>query len=136
MEKALLDTDILSEILKGKDAQVLAHASQYLAEHARFAFSAMTLYEIIRGFRAAKAVSQLASFVKLADDSDVVPISAIVLNRAAELWADAHAGGQPRNDADLIIAATALETGRVLVTGNTGHFTWIPQLRIEDWRQA
>jgi hypothetical protein len=34
----------------------------------------------------------------------------------------------------LIIAATALETGRALVTGNTAHFGWIPALTIEDWR--
>jgi len=31
--------------------------------------------------------------------------------------------------------ATAIETGRVLVTGNTPHFSWISGLRIEDWRQ-
>jgi predicted nucleic acid-binding protein len=54
--------------------------------------------------------------------------------RAAELWADARTGGQPHDDADLIIAATALETGRVLVTGNVPHFAWITGLRLEDWR--
>jgi predicted nucleic acid-binding protein len=34
----------------------------------------------------------------------------------------------------LIIAATALETGRVLVTGNTAHYAWISGLTLEDWR--
>ena len=41
----------------------------------------------------------------------------------------------PNADADLIIAATAMEHGRVLVTGNTPHFAWISGLRLEDWRQ-
>jgi hypothetical protein len=41
----------------------------------------------------------------------------------------------PHADADVLIAATALEHGRVLVTGNTAHFSWIPGLAIEDWRQ-
>jgi predicted nucleic acid-binding protein len=44
-----------------------------------------------------------------------------ILMRAADLWAEGKHGGHPSDDADLIIAATALETGRVLVTGNTAH---------------
>ncbi|MDB5389111.1 MAG: hypothetical protein JWM11_4757 [Planctomycetaceae bacterium] len=47
MELAILDTDILSEVLKRKDLQVLASARQYLIEHQRLVFSAMTLYEVV-----------------------------------------------------------------------------------------
>jgi len=43
-------------------------------------------------------------------------------------------GGHPGRDADLIIAATALEHGRVLVTGNTLHFAWVPGLKLSNWR--
>lgn len=42
MEEALLDTDILSEVLKAKDAILLAKAREYLSLRQRFAFSAMT----------------------------------------------------------------------------------------------
>lgn len=134
MDQALIDTDILSEVLKAKDPRVLRRASDYLTEHGRLSFSAMTFYEMIRGIRASNAVRQLESFTKLAQTSDMLPVSIEVLDRAASLWAEAHGGGHPRNDADLIIAATALEANRVLITGNTSHFDWIPQLRIEDWR--
>jgi tRNA(fMet)-specific endonuclease VapC len=134
MDEALIDTDILSEILKGKDPHVTAAAQQYLAAHERFAFSAMTLYEIIRGMVANRASRQLAAFCAMADTSEVVPITNPVLRRAADLWADARSGGHPREDADLIIAATALETRRLLVTGNSPHFSWIPGLRLADWR--
>jgi predicted nucleic acid-binding protein len=57
-----------------------------------------------------------------------------VLDRAAALWADARSRGLPDNDADLIIAATALVHGGTLVTGNTAHFTWVPGLQLADWR--
>jgi tRNA(fMet)-specific endonuclease VapC len=134
MDAALLDTDILSEILKAKNPQVLDVGRRYLAERQRFAFSAITFYEIIRGFRANRAVRALTEFLKLADDCDVLPISVPVLKRAADLWAEARQGGHPRDDADLIIAATALETRRVLVTGNTTHFAWISDLSLTDWR--
>lgn len=134
MEAALIDSDILSEVIKAKDAKLVAKASEYLREHQRFCFSAITQYEITRGFRATGAIRQLASFLQLVEASDVIPVSATILDQASRLWADARNGGHPRDDADLIIAATALETRRALVTGNTAHFSWIPLLRLEDWR--
>jgi predicted nucleic acid-binding protein len=39
-------------------------------------------------------------------------------------------------DADLIIAATAMEHRRVLVSGNTDHFAWIPGLVLDNWRDS
>jgi predicted nucleic acid-binding protein len=134
MDEALLDTDILSEILKAQDQQVLARARDYLAVHQRIAFSAITFYEVLRGLLAKQATRQLSQFLTTANTSDILPVSLPVLRRAAELWAEAQTLGHPRDDADLIIAATALEADRELVTGNTTHFTWIRGLRVVDWR--
>jgi tRNA(fMet)-specific endonuclease VapC len=136
MREAILDTDILSEVLKKKDPQVLATAQQYLTHHQRLSFSAVTLYEIVRGMRASNATRQLGAFLKLVGTSDVLPVSIPVLIRAADLWAEARTGGHPKHDADLIIAATALEARRTLVTGNTSHFSWINGLQLADWRMA
>jgi tRNA(fMet)-specific endonuclease VapC len=133
MDEALIDTDILSEILKARNKLVLDVADRYLAQHQRFAFSAITLYEILRGFHANQAVRAINEFLHLADNSEVIPISTAVLKRSAEMWAYARKGGYPRNDADLIIAATALETRRVLITGNTSHFEWISGLSLANW---
>ncbi len=135
MDETILDTDILSEVLKRKDPQVLANARQYLSEHQRFAFSEMTVYEIVRGLKATHATHQLADFLRTVGTSDVVPVSRSVLMRASDLWVDGRVGGHPHDDADLIIAATALETRRVLVTGNTSHYAWINGLILQDWRQ-
>ena len=133
MDESILDTDILSEVLKRKAPQVLANARQYLVEHQRFAFSEMTVYEIVRGLKATHAAHQLADFLRTVGTSDVFPVSRPVLMRAADLWVDGRAGGHPHDDADLIIAATALETQRVLVTGNTNHYAWIKGLNLVDW---
>jgi predicted nucleic acid-binding protein len=135
MDEAILDTDMLSEVLKAKDPRVLAKAQQYLNQYGRLAFSAITFYEVVRGMVATRATKQLANFLRTVGNSDVLPVSLPILIRAADLWAAAGTGGHPRDDADLIIAATALEAARVLVTGNTTHFNWIPGLQIEDWRQ-
>jgi len=52
------------------------------------------------------------------------------------MWVSASQGGHPRSDADLIIAATAVEHGLILVTGNTPHFSWVPGLTLANWRAA
>jgi predicted nucleic acid-binding protein len=77
----------------------------------------------------------VAAFLNTARTSNVFAVDVPVLMRAGEVWARARADGHPHDDADLIIAATALENRRVLVTGNTLHFAWISGLRLEDWRQ-
>lgn len=51
-----------------------------------------------------------------------------VLQRASDLWVEGAVNGHPHRAADLLIAATALEHTRILVTGNTRHFTWIAGL--------
>ena len=55
MEPALLDTDTLSEIMKGVDPQVQANARRYLIVFRYFTFSIMTRYEILRGLQARRA---------------------------------------------------------------------------------
>lgn len=94
----------------------------------------MTVYEIVRGLKATHATHQLADFLRTVGTSDVFPVGRPILMRAADLWVDGRAGGHPHDDADLIIAATALETQRVLVTGNTSHYAWINGLNLADWR--
>ena len=136
MNPALLDTDILSEVLKRKNPVVVARAKQYLAAFGRLAFSTMTMYEVVKGLTARGATRQLSDFLTVAGTSDTIDVELPILMRAAQLWADAQNGGHPSSDADLIIAATAMESGRTLVTGNTAHFIWIRGLVLEDWRKA
>jgi len=135
MNPAVLDTDTLSEVLKRRNPIVLAHARTYLGQFGQFAFSAVTRYEVRRGYLSRRAAARLQRFEVFCRQSVVYPITDDVFDRAALLWADARAGGRPDNDADLIIAATALLQGRTLVTGNTAHFAWIAGLALEDWRR-
>lgn len=130
-----LDTDILSEILKQQDQQVVTQAAAYLREHGEFAISGMVQFEIVRGLRATNATAKLAAFDQLCKAMTIYPVTAEVLDRAADLWATGKQLGRPRTDADVIIAATALVHGRELVTGNVAHFAWISGLTVSSWRQ-
>ncbi|HEY2290431.1 MAG TPA: type II toxin-antitoxin system VapC family toxin [Thermoanaerobaculia bacterium] len=104
---ALLDTDILSEVIKRQDVNVQRHAQVYLADHGLFQFSIITRYEILRGLKAKNAIQQALAFDRQ---------GAII------------------GDADILIAATALVHDLTLVTGNLDHFRRIPNLRCETWR--
>ena len=135
MDEVLLDTDILSEVLKQRHPIVDQKAVQYLKTHGRFVFSVFSRFEIARGYKEKNAVRQLQRFEVFCQRSLILPASDAVFEHAGELWVAARRGGHAHGDADLIIAATALDCGRVLVTGNTPHFAWIPDLRLDNWRQ-
>lgn len=82
------------------------------------------------------AVSQLSEFRNVAARSLLEPITMEVLDSASDLWAQARTRGLPADNADLVIAATALRGGGILVTGNRDHFSWIPGIILPDWRTA
>jgi tRNA(fMet)-specific endonuclease VapC len=132
---ALLDTDTLSEIIKGRNPTVAAKASQYLVEYGAFTFSLVTRYEILRGLKAKDATTQMAAFERRCEVSIVLPITDEIIVRAADLYADLKRRGELISDADLIIAATALVHGLVLVTTNTAHFRRIDGLALDCWTQ-
>ncbi len=136
MYLALLDTDTLSELLKQRDAQVITKAAEYLRLHGPFTFSAFTRFEITRGYKAKGSATLLMRFRTFCEHSIVLPVTDEIFERAADLWATARRSGMPHGDADLIIAATALESSRTLVTGNTMHYEWISGLKLDDWRKS
>lgn len=57
--------------------------------------------------------------------------------QTADIAADIHhqlrAAGQLIDEADLMIAATALRHNAILVTRNTSHFQRVPNLNLLDW---
>ena len=136
MIPALLDTDILSEILKQHDDSVLRTAKVYLDEQGRFTFSVLTRYEILRGLRSKGATRQELVFDALCRFSQVLPVTDSIAVRAAAIYADLRLRGSLIGDADILIAATALAHGLAIATGNTTHFERIPGLQIVNWRET
>ncbi|MBI4669070.1 MAG: PIN domain-containing protein [Elusimicrobia bacterium] len=65
-----------------------------------------------------------------------IPILSVQESEAelfGKIKAALEASGKTADDADLLIASCALCLRATLVTHNTRHFKWIPNLRIEDW---
>jgi tRNA(fMet)-specific endonuclease VapC len=132
----LLDTDVLSEVLKQRDDNVLQAARAYLDEWRWFTISVLTRYEILRGLRAKGAVRQELAFDALCRLSQVLPLTEPIAVRAAAIYADLQLRGELISDADILIAPTALEHGLAIATGNTAHFERVTDLQVVNWRES
>ena len=129
---ALLDTDILSAVMR-QHPSALAHARAYLAVHDHLTFSIITRYEILRGLHAKNATAQLAAFELLCDVSRILPLTDAIVVQAATIYAALHQRGTLIGDADILIAATGIEHGLVVVTNNQSHYQRIGDIKLENW---
>jgi tRNA(fMet)-specific endonuclease VapC len=130
--KALLDTDTLSALMRKRPAAV-AKAQAHIVEHRFFTLSVITRYEILRGLRAKKAAKQAAAFDRFCERSTVLPLTEEAVSLAADIYADLRARGLPIGDADILIVATAMAHGLVLITNNEAHFRRISALPVDNW---
>ena len=130
---ALLDTDTLSEIIKGKNPSIEQRAGEYLKAHGQFRFSVITHYEILRGLKSKQAVRQIAAFENRSSKSYIYPVTDEIVIRASDLYAYLHQKGLLVSDADILIAATAIVHNLTLITGNVSHFNRIPNLLCNNW---
>ena len=73
MTRVLLDTDILSEIIKGKNQAVAAKTTAYLAIHERLTTSAISVAEIVYGLRRVGREDRLRQFESAANLAEVLP---------------------------------------------------------------
>lgn len=138
MIKAILDTDILSEISKGIDPLVLQNASDYLDEYAQLTFTSISVYEILYGLQAKNAIRQTETFLELIEDHEEIVPTRDDYRMAAAIRAAMQQAGTPIGNADPIIAACATRRSIRLVTGNTRHYSYIQNagfaLQLLNWR--
>jgi predicted nucleic acid-binding protein len=139
MDRCILDTDILSEYLKGHNSVVTGRSAQYAHEHRVFSFTSVTVYEIVYGLQVKGAAVQLQkASAWLQQNDEIAPVAEDYVT-AACIRARATQQGAPLELTDCLIAAVAIRLGRPLVTGNTDDFRAIQKtgakLIIDNWRE-
>jgi len=132
-----LDTDTLTPWLRGQPAvvrQVEAHPPGDLA------FTIITVEEVLSGWyrlirqsrdddKLVRAYHWLQQSVEFLKEMRILPFGRIALERYHKLRKEHRTTGTN----DLRIAATALESGAILVSRNLSDFGPISGLSVEDW---
>jgi|GEM_PF-263237 len=139
MEKALIDTDIWLDIMKGVHPRVREHAEVYWNTFGQFTLSVITVAEVVRGLVKRQRVEALARWRAEMEALEILPIDRAVGDLAGELYARLEQAGTPIGRWDPLIAATALHHRLVLVSANVRHYARVVEvgypLRVENWRE-
>lgn len=134
MIESLIDTDILSEFMRG-NSNVSGKVEDYLSNYEVINISVITYYEVMNGLFYKDARKQLSKFEEFISLNRIIPLSTRIAKIAAEIQADLRKTGNQIGHTDTLIAATALANNLQLVTNNTEHFKRIANLSIENWTQ-
>ena len=140
----ILDSDMLSLLSRG-NPQVTTHARAYLERQGRLTITSVTVFERLRGYRAALRLGkpfelQLRNFEVLVANSVVLPLDSGAADQAARIWA-ALSGRARHGFGDILIAGIASAWGRPLVTRNRRDFQPIAALEFTnltllDWSKG
>ena len=75
----------------------------------------------------------IKTFDFLCSRNEFIGLSDKIIVCAADIYADLYKCGLLILDADILIAATALENNLAVVTNNKSHFTRITGLQVLKW---
>jgi predicted nucleic acid-binding protein len=84
LNKALLDTDTVSEIGKSKNQTVASNAKTYRRSFGHYTISTVTVMEIVRGFQKAQATARMHAFLATLPYMELLSLD---LNQAS-YWID------------------------------------------------
>src|SRR5436190_14851177 len=104
MDRAILDTDTFSEVLKSKNQIVLRNAHAYRHQFGRFTISTVTITEIVKGFQKRGREDRIQDFI-----ASLAAIEVLLLDRdaaivAGRIYGELEKSGQTIGRADPLIA--------------------------------
>jgi tRNA(fMet)-specific endonuclease VapC len=140
MAKALLDTDILSEVLRGKNEAVRRRAETYLSQHGQLTISVLAVVEVVKGFERLQRQAEIDRFLIDIEAMEVLPLTSDSAALAGRMYGALDRAGLPIGRIDPMVAAIASANNLELVSGNRSHYERLVELefplRLTNWRDA
>jgi len=124
----IIDTDVLIWFFRGSSA-----AERLISKAKPRRISIVTHMEIIQGARDKKEISIIKDFLS-AFDFEILPLSEKISHSAASLI-EQYSLTKGLRVADALIAATILDRGDTLLSGNAKHFKQISGLEVESFKE-
>lgn len=128
MPQLVLDSDITSEILKGRNPEVIKHTLAYKVLFPTLTFTSATMLEVLYRYERVQAFAQIRRAEMLfAANDEIVPVTEDY-RLAATVAGALDRQGTTIGLIDPLIAACAIRRGYGVVSGNTDHFEFIKRL--------
>jgi tRNA(fMet)-specific endonuclease VapC len=136
--RTLVDSDIWSEIFKGKNATVLARSAIYLSQHGQHTLTAVTVFEVIQGLQRVGRQDRIEAFRRMLEDVEVLDLDQPAADLAAVIYGELGRIGHGIDVGDAQNAAIALRHRVCVATGNTRHYARVQGLGypliLQNWR--
>lgn len=134
MTRYLLDTNILSDLIRNPQGQAAKRASQMSG--AALCTSIIVAAELRYGCAKAGSPRLKRAVEAVLGEIEVLPFDAPADAAYGEIRATLEAAGRPIGGNGLFIAAHARAVGATLVTANVAEFRRVGGLRVENWLAA
>ena len=128
----LLDTNICIYIINKRPDSVIEKVKQ--VKPSQIKLSAISVGELEYGVSKSKSREKnRTALIDFLSGFDIIPFDDIDAEVYGLIRADLERKGQIIGSYDMQIAAQAISKGLILVTNNTGEFSRIETLKIENW---
>jgi len=126
----LLDTCFLIQLQREWVLKQPGPAVRYLERHAgeQFGVSVIATLEFLEGYQ------RPADGERFLDPFPQLPVTMQVARTGSRIRRELRQKGEMIGDFDILIAATALEAGQIMVTDNARHFERIEGLVVEAYQ--
>ncbi|HVY33971.1 MAG TPA: type II toxin-antitoxin system VapC family toxin [Caulobacteraceae bacterium] len=131
MTRFLLDTNILSDLVRNPQGRVAGRIAQ--VGEAAICTSIIVAAELRFGAAKKGSLRLTEQLERILSAIDIQPFEAPADAAYAQLRVQLEAAGTPVGGNDMLIAAQALATGCTVVTRNEREFQRVRGLQIENW---
>ena len=127
----MLDTNIVSGVVKNPAGALATRLAAM--PRSEFGISIIVACELRYGVARKRSARLTAQLEAVLEGIDILPLEQHADRHYGQIRVELERIGRPIGLNDLLIAAHALALGATLVTNNTGEFSRVPDLAIEDW---
>ncbi len=131
MRSHLLDTNILSDLMRHPQGRIRSHLER-VGDNAACT-SIIVAAELKFGVEKSESVALRDNLNAILSALEILPLKPPADQRYAEIRTHLDTAGKTIGPNDMLIAAHCLAEGLVAVTANTGEFGRVPGLKVENW---
>jgi len=136
MNRYLLDGNVLIQLVNKTPGYGLIETRLATARAHSVLLSSVSVWEMFRRAEMGKAPAKAAkAALSLLSEFNIVPFTREAAAIGGSIYATLAKAGTSIGERDSMIAGAAMAHGFIMVTDNTGEFSRVKGLSVENWRR-